>query len=92
MTRRPSSFFILFFEKTYPFLSLAWMDVCLHVFLCTTCMLADRDQKRMSDHLELGLQVPVIYHIGARIEPEPLIHLKRDTGRGTENVAYLKSV
>ena len=55
-------------------------------------MLADRDQKRMSDHLELGLQVPVIHHIGARIEPGPLVHLKRDTGRGVENVACLKSV
>lgn len=31
----------------------------------------------MSDHLELGLQVPVIYHIGDRIEPGPLVHLKR---------------
>lgn len=41
------------------------MSVCLHVWLCTTCMLGTHgDQKSVSDPLQLVLQIVGTHQVG----------------------------
>lgn len=49
-----------------------WMSICLQVCLCTVYILgAHGDQKRVSDFLELELQIVVSHHAMLVLEIEP---------------------